>query len=145
MDVDGEPVPEHDPEPEPARDVYEQDTIIDEQVYRVFKNMHYNLLYNVLLEMISKLTAQNDKNTHILYHYHYFIIICIHTLQADPVQERDASFDLTTEDASPLGSALNASFELTRNQTQLRTLSSHLQMSPLSFLRKAPKEETHFL
>lgn len=31
MDVDGEPVPEH--EAEPARDVYEQDTIIDEEVY----------------------------------------------------------------------------------------------------------------
>lgn len=32
MDVDGKPVPEH--EAEPARDVYEQDTIIDEEVYK---------------------------------------------------------------------------------------------------------------
>lgn len=31
MDVDGEPVPEH--EPESARDVYKQNTIIDEEVY----------------------------------------------------------------------------------------------------------------
>lgn len=31
MDVDEEHVTEH--EPEPARDVYEQDTIIDEEVY----------------------------------------------------------------------------------------------------------------
>lgn len=32
MDVDGEPVPEH--EPEPTSDVFEQDTIIDEEVYK---------------------------------------------------------------------------------------------------------------
>lgn len=64
--------------------------------------------------MISKLTAQYDKETHVLYHYHYFIIICIHTLQADPVRECDASIDLTREDAIPLGPALDASFELTR-------------------------------
>lgn len=52
-------------------------------------------------------------------HYHYFIIIiiCIHVLQylqADPVQELEASFDLTREDATPLGPALDASFDLTR-------------------------------
>lgn len=47
-------------------------------------------------------------------HYHYFIIICIHVLQADPVQELDASFDITREDAAPLGPALDASFDLTR-------------------------------
>lgn len=44
-------------------------------------------------------------------HYHYFIIICIHVLQADPVQELDASFDITREDAAPLGPALDASFD----------------------------------
>lgn len=32
MDVDGEHVTEN--EPEPARDVYEQDTITDEEVYK---------------------------------------------------------------------------------------------------------------
>lgn len=47
-------------------------------------------------------------------HYHYFTIICIHVLQADPVQELDASFDITREDAAPLGPALDASFDLTR-------------------------------
>lgn len=47
-------------------------------------------------------------------HYHYFIIICIHVLQADPVQELDASFDITREDAAPPGPALDASFDLTR-------------------------------
>lgn len=35
-------------------------------------------------------------------------------LQADPVQELEASFDLTREDATPLGPALDASFDLTR-------------------------------
>lgn len=34
MDINEEPVPEHEPEPEPARDVFEQDTIIDEEVYK---------------------------------------------------------------------------------------------------------------
>lgn len=51
-------------------------------------------------------------------HYHYFIIIIkvfvIMYLQADPVQELEASFDLTREDAAPLGPALDASFDLTR-------------------------------
>lgn len=35
-------------------------------------------------------------------------------LQADPVLELKASFDLTREDAAPLGPALDASFDLTR-------------------------------
>lgn len=34
MDINREPVPEHEPEPEPAREVFEQDTIIDEEVYK---------------------------------------------------------------------------------------------------------------
>lgn len=51
-------------------------------------------------------------------HYHYFIIIItvfvFMYLQPDPVQELEASFDLTREDAAPLGPALDASFDLTR-------------------------------
>lgn len=56
---------------------------------------------------------KNDRDTHVLYHYHYKFLV----LQADPVQELGASFDLTRENAAPLGPALHASFDLTRRGT----------------------------
>lgn len=45
MDVDGEPEPEHDPEP--ARDVYEQDTIIDDELYSYLK-IYCLIIYYIL-------------------------------------------------------------------------------------------------
>lgn len=47
MDVDGEPVPEHDAEPEPARDVFEQDAIIDDELYSYLK-IYCLIIYYIL-------------------------------------------------------------------------------------------------
>lgn len=56
---------------------------------------------------------KNDKDAQVLYHYHYFIISS-NVLQADPDQELNASYDLTREDAAPLGPALDTTCDLTR-------------------------------
>lgn len=45
MDVDGEPEPE--PDPEPAGDVYEQDTIIDDELYSYLK-IYCLIIYYIL-------------------------------------------------------------------------------------------------
>lgn len=75
--------------------------------------IYYILFYQ---KCFQNLLHENDKDAQVLYHYHYFIISS-NVLQADPFQELGASFDLTRENAAPLGPALHASFDLTRRGT----------------------------